>query len=197
MLFETIAETGHEQIVYCHSKDAGLKAIIAIHNSVLGPALELLRPLPIPAVIPPLIVLLGIDDPMKVTVVAITAFFPLLINTTQGLQSIDPVLLGVARTFRLGGIARTARIIVPATLPAVHSTRPPSAPASSISRRTRVIISSRVPLRSVNGGIWPSMTDFGIARRISAGRMLGPRFTAFTPRSLRMPIRCPMSLSEC
>jgi leucine dehydrogenase len=43
MLFETIAETGHEQIVYCHSKDAGLKAIIAIHNTVLGPALGGLR----------------------------------------------------------------------------------------------------------------------------------------------------------
>src|SRR5689334_22492527 len=43
MLFETIAGTGHEQIVYCHSKDAGLKAIIAIHNSVLGPALGGLR----------------------------------------------------------------------------------------------------------------------------------------------------------
>jgi len=43
MLFETVAATGHEQIVYCHSKDAGLKAIIAIHNSVLGPALGGLR----------------------------------------------------------------------------------------------------------------------------------------------------------
>jgi leucine dehydrogenase len=43
MLFETIAATGHEQIVFCHNKDAGLKAIIAIHNSVLGPALGGLR----------------------------------------------------------------------------------------------------------------------------------------------------------
>lgn len=39
MLFETIDTTGHEQIVFCHNKDAGLKAIIAIHNTVLGPAL--------------------------------------------------------------------------------------------------------------------------------------------------------------
>ena len=39
MLFETIANTGHEQVVFCHNKDAGLKAIIAIHNTVLGPAL--------------------------------------------------------------------------------------------------------------------------------------------------------------
>ncbi|MBO9663434.1 Glu/Leu/Phe/Val dehydrogenase dimerization domain-containing protein [Dokdonella sp.] len=43
MIFETIAETGHEQVVFCHSKDAGLKAIIAVHNSVLGPALGGLR----------------------------------------------------------------------------------------------------------------------------------------------------------
>ncbi len=39
MVFETLDHTGHEQIVYCHNKDAGLKAIIAIHSTVLGPAL--------------------------------------------------------------------------------------------------------------------------------------------------------------
>lgn len=39
MIFETIARTGHEEVVYCHNQDAGLKAIIAIHNTVLGPAL--------------------------------------------------------------------------------------------------------------------------------------------------------------
>jgi len=43
MIFETIAETSHEQIVFCQNKDAGLKAIIAIHNSVLGPSLGGLR----------------------------------------------------------------------------------------------------------------------------------------------------------
>ncbi len=39
MIFETLATTGHEEVVFCHNKDAGLKAIIAIHNTVLGPAL--------------------------------------------------------------------------------------------------------------------------------------------------------------
>jgi leucine dehydrogenase len=43
MIFEAIAHTGHEEVVFCHNKDAGLKAIIAIHNSVLGPALGGLR----------------------------------------------------------------------------------------------------------------------------------------------------------
>ena len=39
MMFETLATYGHEQVVFCHNKDAGLKAIIAIHNTVQGPAL--------------------------------------------------------------------------------------------------------------------------------------------------------------
>lgn len=38
--FEMIAKHGdHEQIVFCHDKNVGLKAIIAIHNTSLGPAL--------------------------------------------------------------------------------------------------------------------------------------------------------------
>jgi leucine dehydrogenase len=43
MIFETIAKTGHEEVVFCHNQDVGLKAIIAIHNTVLGPALGGLR----------------------------------------------------------------------------------------------------------------------------------------------------------
>ncbi|RMH90806.1 Glu/Leu/Phe/Val dehydrogenase [Lysobacter pythonis] len=39
MVFEMLDRTGHEQVVYCHNQDAGLKAIIAIHSTVLGPAL--------------------------------------------------------------------------------------------------------------------------------------------------------------
>ncbi|MEG1679515.1 MAG: Glu/Leu/Phe/Val dehydrogenase dimerization domain-containing protein, partial [Stenotrophomonas sp.] len=39
MLFETLETSGHEQVVFCQNRDAGLKAIIAIHNTTLGPAL--------------------------------------------------------------------------------------------------------------------------------------------------------------
>ncbi|PKL95355.1 MAG: leucine dehydrogenase [Gammaproteobacteria bacterium HGW-Gammaproteobacteria-8] len=42
-LFETIHTTEHEQVIFCHNKDAGLKGIIAIHNTTLGPALGGLR----------------------------------------------------------------------------------------------------------------------------------------------------------
>ena len=39
MIFETLDTSGHEQAIFCHNPDAGLKAIIAIHSTVLGPAL--------------------------------------------------------------------------------------------------------------------------------------------------------------
>jgi leucine dehydrogenase len=38
-VFSDLETTNHEQIVYCQDRDTGLKAIIAIHNTVLGPGL--------------------------------------------------------------------------------------------------------------------------------------------------------------
>ena len=38
-IFEKISDKNHEQIVYCNDPSSGLKAIIAVHNTVLGPAL--------------------------------------------------------------------------------------------------------------------------------------------------------------
>jgi leucine dehydrogenase len=38
-VFGQVSFDNHEQIVFCNDKDTGLKAIIGIHNTVLGPAL--------------------------------------------------------------------------------------------------------------------------------------------------------------
>jgi len=37
--FELMSTTGHEQLIFCQHQDAGLRAIIAIHDTTLGPAL--------------------------------------------------------------------------------------------------------------------------------------------------------------
>jgi valine dehydrogenase (NAD+) len=34
-----LLETEHEQVVFCHDRESGLKAIIAVHSTALGPAL--------------------------------------------------------------------------------------------------------------------------------------------------------------
>ncbi len=38
-VFEELTKEDHEQVVFCSDKETGLKAIIAIHNTTLGPAL--------------------------------------------------------------------------------------------------------------------------------------------------------------
>ncbi len=38
-VFGQISEHNHEKVVFCHDQETGLKAIIGIHNTVLGPAL--------------------------------------------------------------------------------------------------------------------------------------------------------------
>jgi leucine dehydrogenase len=38
-IFEKLSEFRYEQLVFCHDKGTGLRAIIAIHDTTLGPAL--------------------------------------------------------------------------------------------------------------------------------------------------------------
>ena len=38
-IFESMGSRGHEEVVFCQDKDTGLRAIIAIHNTTIGPAL--------------------------------------------------------------------------------------------------------------------------------------------------------------
>ncbi len=45
-LFETVKEMGHEQVLFCHDKELNFKAIIALHDTSLGPAMGATRLLP-------------------------------------------------------------------------------------------------------------------------------------------------------
>lgn len=90
-------------------------------NAAIRPLVELLRPIPIPAVIPPLILLLGIDHAMKVFTVAFSTCFPVLINTVSGVRAVDPTLLDVARTLQVGRARTLRRVVLPSTLPYILS----------------------------------------------------------------------------
>jgi ABC-type nitrate/sulfonate/bicarbonate transport system permease component len=87
--------------------------------ALLEPAVEMLRPLPSPAIVPVFILLLGIEDRMKIAVVVFAASFPIIVNTMHGVRSIDPVLIDTARTFGYRGLGIIRRIVVPAAMPAM------------------------------------------------------------------------------
>jgi ABC-type nitrate/sulfonate/bicarbonate transport system permease component len=88
-------------------------------HGLLEPLVEVLRPLPKPALLPPLILFLGIDTSMKLTVVGLGVFFPVLVNTVQGVRGTEPVLLDMARTFGQSRARQLLTVVLPAALPMV------------------------------------------------------------------------------
>jgi ABC-type nitrate/sulfonate/bicarbonate transport system permease component len=53
------------------------------------------------------------------TVISLGVFFPVLINTVQGVRGTDPVLLDVARTFGHRPSASLRKVILPSALPLI------------------------------------------------------------------------------
>jgi ABC-type nitrate/sulfonate/bicarbonate transport system permease component len=96
-------------------------ALSPLARQTIEPTIELLRPLPIPALIPPLILFLGLDDPMKIAVVAFTVFFPVFVNTLYGALAIEPTYRAVAATFGISGLASLCTVLLPATLPFIFA----------------------------------------------------------------------------
>ena len=98
----------------------GIGVAIALWRPVrltLTPAIELLRPVPVTAIVPPLIFVLGIDDRLKVACIAFATFFPVVTNTIGGVMAVDEIYVKVARTFGIPRGQTIRQVIVPAALP--------------------------------------------------------------------------------
>lgn len=85
----------------------------------VSPVAEAIRPLPIPAIVPPLILFLGVEAALKITVVALAVFFPVMVATLGGVRGVDGVLLQTGATFKAGPLTRLWRIVLPAASPAI------------------------------------------------------------------------------
>jgi ABC-type nitrate/sulfonate/bicarbonate transport system permease component len=84
---------------------------------LLEPIIEVLRPLPPPAIIPIAILFLGIENQMKVFVISFACFFPIVVNTIQGVAGVDRVLLDTARTFGLNTREILRKVVLPSASP--------------------------------------------------------------------------------
>lgn len=86
---------------------------------ILQPPIEILRPIPAPAIIPPLILFLGVEDALKIFIVALASFFPVFVNTLAGVAGVDDTLAQTARTFRTSWTRTVLCVTLPATLPSI------------------------------------------------------------------------------
>lgn len=81
------------------------------------PSVEFMRAIPAPALLPAMIAIFGIGNWMKILLIALGCVWPILLNTIDGVRSIDQTQLEFARVYRLSSRDRMLGIVVPAASP--------------------------------------------------------------------------------
>lgn len=81
----------------------------------------LLRPIPVIAWIPVLILWMGIDEGSKITVIAIGSFWTMLVNVVQGIRNVDKKYLEVATILEKDQKTLLTKVVLPAALPAIFT----------------------------------------------------------------------------
>ncbi len=100
---------------------AAVVGLTRIGDVVLTPSLAALRAIPSLALVPLLVLWMGIGEDSKVTLIAIGAFFPVFTTVSAALRHVDPHLVEMGRTFGLRGGALLRAVQLPAVVPAVVS----------------------------------------------------------------------------
>lgn len=78
-------------------------------------------PIPKIALLPLLILWLGIGESSKVAVIALGVFFPMAINTYTGVRQADPLLVRAAVSFGAGRWSVIRKVILPSALPMIFA----------------------------------------------------------------------------
>jgi len=86
-------------------------------DSILNPLLAVTYPIPKIAILPLLILWLGIGEASKTTVIALGVFFPIAINVRAGIRDVDPVLIRAAISMGATRFSVARKAILPCTLP--------------------------------------------------------------------------------
>ncbi len=83
------------------------------------PVFEFFRAVPAPVLVPVLMLLLGIGPAMKVFVIAFGSFWPVLLNTTEGVRSVDSALRDVAQTYHFRRSTFLMAVVLPSASPQI------------------------------------------------------------------------------
>lgn len=88
---------------------------------LLGPLLEVFRNTAALALLPVFVLLLGIGETSKISIVLYACTWPILLNTISAVRSVDPTLLRLARSMDLPALRIFQKVILPASVPTVFT----------------------------------------------------------------------------
>jgi NitT/TauT family transport system permease protein len=90
-------------------------------ESILSPYVWALASLPRIALVPLFILFLGFTTKMQVTIIVISAVFPIMINSWAGVKTTEKSLLAAARVFGANRVQLYVKVVLPYTLPFIIS----------------------------------------------------------------------------
>ncbi len=85
----------------------------------VDPTMQMLRTIPNLAVTPLFILWFGFDELSKILLIAFASFFPIYVNTFNGIRSVDAKLFDVARVLEFSKQKQLTRLIFPASLSSI------------------------------------------------------------------------------
>jgi sulfonate transport system permease protein len=86
---------------------------------IADPLLQFLRAVPSIALYPLFIVIIGIGDLSKIVLIAVSAAWPILLNTVDGIKGIDPECRRITRVYRVTRRETLFRVILPGAFPQI------------------------------------------------------------------------------
>lgn len=90
-------------------------------EEAVRPIIEFMRATPGVAVLPIMMLVLGIGTSMKIAIIGLVASWPILLNTIDGVRSVEPVLRDVSTSYRLSSWDRVRYIILPNAAPQIFA----------------------------------------------------------------------------
>jgi len=90
-------------------------------RAVVDPLVAAAHPVPKIALLPLVMLIFGVGEASRVVVIALAAFFPMLISTMAGVRQISPVYYEVAANYGASATQEFTRIVLPGSLPFVLS----------------------------------------------------------------------------
>jgi sulfonate transport system permease protein len=88
-------------------------------EQVSDTSIQMIRNIPLFALLPLFIIWFGIGEEIKLALVSLGVFFPVYLNTFHGIRSVDPGLVEMGKVYRLNRFSLYWNIILPGALPSI------------------------------------------------------------------------------
>jgi NitT/TauT family transport system permease protein len=89
--------------------------------TLLNPLLEVFRNTAALALLPVFVLILGLGETSKITIICYACSWPILLNTISGVRTVDPLLVKSARSLGLGPARLFQKVVLPAAVPTIFT----------------------------------------------------------------------------